>query len=113
MRSRSGGRQIAALWFMRPSSQSTLRSQVLAALFQAGSLAFQRAQIVELGAADAAGAHDIDVIDHLGVHREDALHALAETDFADGDAFPHAHAVAGNQYAFKSLEAFFFTFLDF
>src|ERR1035437_4183092 len=85
----------------------------LSALFQTGSLALQGAQIVQLGAAYAARADHIDVIHHLGVHREDTLHALAKTDLADGDALAHAHAVAGNQHAFESLQALFLAFPDF
>src|ERR1017187_6369451 len=83
----------------------------LSALFQTGSFALQGAQIVELGAAHTARANHIDVIHHLGVYREDTLHALAETDLADSDDLAHAHAVAGNQHAFESLQALFLAFL--
>src|ERR1019366_3628067 len=69
-------------------------------------------QIVQLGAAYAACADDIDMVHHLGVYREDTLHALAETDLADGDALAHARAIAGNQDAFEGLEALFLAFLD-
>ena len=48
----------------------------------------------------------------LALYREDALHALAETDLADGDALAHARTVAGNHGAFESLEALFVAFLD-
>src|ERR1017187_9517813 len=84
----------------------------LSALFQTGGFALQGAQIVKLGAAYTARANHIDVIHHLGVYREDTLHALAETDLADSDALAHAHAVAGNQHAFESLQALFLAFLD-
>src|SRR5262249_7054382 len=85
----------------------------LFALFQAGRFALEPAQVVELGAANFAGAHDVDVIDHFGVDREDALDAVAEADLADGDALTHARAIAGNDGAFESLEALFIAFLDF
>src|ERR1022692_3647572 len=84
----------------------------LSALFQTGGFALQGAQIVKLGAAYTARADHIDVIHHLGVYREDTLHALAETDLADSDALARGHAVAGNQHAFESLEALFLVFLD-
>src|ERR1035437_4159681 len=52
------------------------------------------------------------MVHYLGVYREDTLHALAETDLADGDALAHARAIAGNQDAFEGLEALFLAFLD-
>src|ERR1035441_9339845 len=52
------------------------------------------------------------MIDDRSVHGEDALDALAKADLADGDALSHALAIAGDDGAFKSLEAFFFAFLD-
>src|SRR5262249_17825456 len=64
-------------------------------------------------APDLAGADHVDVIHHFSVHREDALDAMPETDLAHGDALTHAGAVAGNDGAFKSLEAFLIAFLDF
>src|SRR5690606_14087580 len=56
---------------------------------EAGGLAPQLAQVVELGAAAAAAAHDRDLADQRRVEREDALDALAEGDLA------HGHGAAG------------------
>src|SRR5450432_2547172 len=83
------------------------------ALFEPGGLALQGAQVVELGAADLAGAHHINMVDHLGIDREDALHALTETDLSHGDAFAHPSAIAGDDGAFKCLQPFLVAFLDF
>ena len=44
--------------------------------------------------------------------RENALHALAEADLADGDGFAHAGVLAGDDGAFKRLQALFVAFLD-
>src|ERR1017187_2556443 len=111
-RARSSRSSVASQRNLPPAGAGRMVRPKLVALFQTGSLALQGAQIVKLGAAHAARADHIDVIHHLGVHWEDALHALAKTDLADGDALAHAHAVAGNQHAFESLEALFLAFLD-
>ena len=58
----------------------------VAALGDAGRLAGAAAQIIELGAADGAAAHDLDLVDVGRIKREDALDALAEADLADGEA---------------------------
>src|ERR1019366_1673063 len=112
-RARSSRSRVAAQRNLPPAGIGRMARPKLSALFQTGSLALQGAQIVQLGAAYAARADHIDVIHHLGVQREDTLHALAKTDLADGDALAHAHAVAGNQHAFESLQAFFLAFPDF
>src|ERR1035441_4500758 len=72
---------------LSPAASGRMGEPLLFALFETGGLAFQSAQIVELGAPRPARAHYVDVVDHLGVHREDALHALAEADLPYGDAF--------------------------
>ena len=73
---------------------------------------FRSAQIIQLGAADPAGAHHVDVIHHRSVQREDALHALAEADLAHGDGLAHAGVVLGDDGAFERLQAFLVAFLD-
>src|SRR5260370_33057415 len=95
-----------------PAGSGRMARPKLFALFQTGSFALQGTQIVQLGAADAARADDVDVVHHLRMYREDTLHALAKTDLADGDALAHTHSVACNQHAFESLEALFLAFLD-
>src|SRR6185369_43665 len=111
-RARSSRSSVASHRNLPPAGAGRMARPKLCALFQTGSLALQGAQIVQFGAAYAPCADHVDVIHHLGVHREDTLHALAETDLADGDALTHAHTVAGNQHAFESLEALFVAFLD-
>src|SRR5579872_3334327 len=54
-------------------SKRLLGTENLFSFAKPGSLALETAQIVQLGAANAAGAHHIHVIDHGSVHREDAL----------------------------------------
>src|SRR5690606_16523849 len=73
---------------------------------QAGGLAAQLAQVVELGAAAAAAAHDRDLADQRRREREDALDALAERHLADRDGAAGAPAVlAGDDDALEGLDA--------
>src|SRR5579884_135062 len=76
----------------------------LFALAQAGSLAFEPAQVIQLGAAHAAGSDKVDVIDHWRVDREDALNALAETDLANGNGLAQAAVLTRDYGAFESLQ---------
>ncbi len=79
--------------------------------FEACSFAAQAAQVEELGATDLVAADLFDLVDDLGVEGEDALDALAEAHLADGEGALCA-AAAGDDHAFKSLEALFLAFLD-
>src|SRR6185312_3230802 len=85
----------------------------LLALAQTGSFALKTAEVVELGAANASGTDHIDMIDYARVDGEDALHALAEADFADGDGFAHTGIIAGNERALERLQPLLVAFLDF
>src|SRR5262249_43482691 len=76
------------------------------ALGDAGRLAAQAAQIIELGPADLAAADDFDRVDQRRIDREDALDALAIGDLADREAFLKAAAVAADADAFIGLDAF-------
>src|SRR5512139_2410114 len=58
-------------------------------LFEAGRFAFEVAEIVELRPADVGPADDLDLLDHLGMEREDALDADSEGDLADGEGGLH------------------------
>ena len=78
---------------------------------QACSLAFQSAQIKQLGATNLVGAGNFHFVQHLGVEWEDTLHTLAKADFADGKAALRA-AAHGDNGAFKSLHALFLAFFD-
>src|SRR5579883_1045612 len=79
---------------------------------QTGGLSAESAEIEQLGATDAAGADLLDLINHFGVEGENALYALAEAHFADGEAALRA-VLAGNHDALKCLKAFFVTFFNF
>ena len=59
-------------------------------LGDAGRLAAQAAQVIELGAADLAAAHDLDRVDHRRVEREHALDALAVGNLADREVLVEA-----------------------
>src|SRR6266481_461314 len=78
---------------------------------QAGSLAFQVAQIKQLGPAHLVRADDLDLVNHFGMHGKNALHTLAEADLAHGETALGATAQR-NHGAFKSLYALFVAFLD-
>src|SRR5690348_14249662 len=58
---------------------------VVALLLDLRGLAAQRAQVVQLRAADVAAGHDLDPVNDRGVHGERTLHAHAEADLADGE----------------------------
>src|SRR4051794_21426742 len=75
------------------------------ALDDACRLAAATAQIIELGAAHLAAAHDLDRVDHRRVEREHALDTLAIRDLADREALVDAAARARNANAFISLHA--------
>ena len=84
----------------------------LVAFAETRCFALQIAQIVKLGAAHAAGAHHVDVVDHRGVKRENALHALAKADLAHRDGFAEPRVLAGDHGAFESLQSLFVAFFD-
>src|SRR4051794_26722902 len=85
---------------------------MLAALAETGGLAAESTQVIQFRAPHAPGAHHVDMIDHPRMDWEDALHTLAEADLANGDALAHAGIIAGDDGAFKRLEALFIAFLD-
>src|SRR5690242_7392554 len=67
----------------------SLRAMVL--LFcDTRALAAQAAQVIELGAAHFAAAHDLDGIDHRRIQRKHALHAFAIGDLADREVLLQA-----------------------
>src|SRR5579863_2014593 len=82
------------------------------ALPQTGGLAFQTPQIVQLGAADPAGPHNIDMIDHGSVQRKDALDTLAEADFAHGDRRTHPSVILRDNGSLERLQALLVAFFD-
>jgi len=84
----------------------------LFALAQAGGFASQTAKIVQLGATNAAGANEVDVVDDRSIHGEDTLNTLSEAHLANRDGLTHPRVLAGNDNTFEYLKAFFFTFLN-
>src|SRR5690625_4977114 len=91
----------------RPVSLSRVMpgSGVGALLPDAGLLAGQAAQVVELGAAHIAAGDDLDLVDGRGVDGEHALHADAEGDLADTEGLAHAVALAAHDVALEDLDA--------
>ena len=81
-------------------------------LLDAGGLAGEMAQVVELGAANAAAANHGNAGDHWAVHREDALDANTTRDLADGEGGADSAAADGEANAFERLEALLVTFFD-
>src|SRR5580658_2248189 len=79
--------------------------------FQAGCLAAQSADIEQLGAPHLVAADLLNLVDNLGVEREDALDARAEAHFADGKRALGA-VVDGDHQALEGLKALFVAFLD-
>ena len=96
-------------WYLR------LRSFLLLLLrlhfAQSCGFALEFAQVEQLGAADLVGPQHFNFVDDFGIQRENALHTLAEADFADREAALRAVA-AGNDCAFKCLNALFVAFFD-
>src|SRR5207245_9112833 len=68
-------------------------------------LAAQTAQVIELGAAHLAAAHDLDRVDHRRIEREHALDALAIGDLAHREALVDAAAGARDAHAVIRLHA--------
>src|SRR6478735_2918628 len=75
------------------------------ALADAGFLAAQSAQVIKLGAAHLAAAHELDRVDHRRIKRKHALHALAIGNLAHGEILVEARARAADTNALISLDA--------
>src|SRR5699024_1380241 len=80
-------------------------SGVLALLPDAGLLAGEVAQVVQLRAADVAAGDDLDLVDGRGVHGAHALDADAEENLADAEGLAHAVALATDDVALEDLDA--------
>src|SRR5207248_902310 len=85
--------------------RESLGAAVILLLADARGFAAPAAQIVELGAAHLAAAHNLDRVDHRRIERKDALHALAVGDFADRETLVEARARARDADAFIGLNA--------
>ena len=68
-------------------------------------LAAQSAQIIQLGAACLATAHDLDRSHQRTEDRKDALYTFAIRDFAHGEVFVDPGAGARNAHALEGLQA--------
>src|SRR3954447_23451818 len=78
---------------------------------QASRFAPQPTEIEQASAPHFRRPHQIDLVDHLRVQRENALHALSEADLPHGKAGLRA-VVALDHHAFKRLHAFFVALFD-
>src|SRR5690606_20114395 len=90
----------------RPCTRSRVipGSGVVALLLDAGLLAREVAQVVQLRAAHIAAGDDLDLVDGRGVHGEHALHADAEGDLADAEGLAHAVALTADDVALEDLD---------
>src|SRR5580692_1833935 len=82
------------------------------AFLDPGGLAAQIPQVVELGTADPATGHGLDLIDRGAVHREGALDAHAVAHLADGERLPQAAALAPDHNTLEHLDPGAVAFLD-
>src|SRR5262245_30854161 len=82
-----------------------LAGVVILLLADARSLAAATAQVIELGAAHLAAAHELDRVDHGRIERKDALHAFAIGNLAHGEILVEARARAADANALISLDA--------
>src|ERR1700739_436358 len=73
-------------------------------------LAFELAQIIELGAANPSRLQDFDRTDHRGIDGEDSFDTDAKTDAPDRKCCPCCFAASADHNAFKRLQALFFPF---
>src|SRR5690349_5099933 len=106
---------MASTWtWRRPRNGASTRTRGdsgRALLFlHAGGLAAQVPQEVQLGAAHARRTHQLDLVDHRRMEREDALDALAERHLADREARPDAAAVHADHHALEHLDALLVAF---
>jgi hypothetical protein len=84
----------------------------LFALAQTRRFASQIAEIIQLGAPNAASANQVDMVDHGSVHREDAFYTLPETYFSNRDGFAHTGVLASDDGALEGLETLLIALLD-
>jgi len=82
------------------------------ALLDAGLLASQVAQVVQLGPSNGAPADHFELGDRGRVHREGALHADPERDLADRERLADAATLTADHDALEHLDAFAVPFHD-
>src|SRR6266581_2056729 len=91
-------------WKLLADGGSSLRA-IRLLLDDAGRLAAQTAQVIQLGAAHLAAAHHGDRVDHRRHHGEYALHAFAVGNLAHREAFVKPATGAADADAFIGLHA--------
>src|SRR3954463_8205672 len=77
----------------------------LAAFLDLGGLPAQVAQVVQLGPADVAAGHDLDLLEDRRVEREGPLDTHAEGDLADREGAADAGALEADHDALEDLDA--------
>src|SRR5580704_649604 len=90
------GGNLGSLGAFRPAGRLRLDTRLLAA---------QTAQVIELGAAHLATAHDLDRVDHRREQWEHALDAFAVRNLAHGEALVDAAAGTADAHALVGLDA--------
>src|SRR5262249_34890128 len=71
----------------------------------AGGFAAPAAQVIELGAAHLAAAHDLDRVDHRRIERKHALDPFAVRNLAHGEVLVEPAAGAADAHALIGLHA--------
>src|SRR4051812_47934674 len=82
-------------------------------VLHARGLAFQVAQVIELGPADLGRARHLDLVNRRRMQRKDPLDALAERHFPHGERRPRAAAVHADDHTLEDLDALFVAFAHF
>src|ERR1700759_2551349 len=95
-----------------PASRENSAGGVLAALADPGGLTAQLAQVVELGPADLAAGHGLDLVDRRAVHREGALDAHAVADLPHREGLADAPGLTPDDHALEDLDTGAVTLLD-
>src|SRR5664279_2678746 len=86
-------------------SPGSSRRNRVALLLDLGSLAAQRAQVVELGPTHVTSGHDLDPVDNRGVNREGPLDADPEAHLSYRERLPNAAAGTADHDALEDLNA--------
>src|SRR5260370_6949242 len=104
---RDGGTRIAVglLGGLLRLVDGLVAGAVILLLADARRLAAATAQVIKLGAAHLAAAHELDRVDHRRIKRKHALHALAIGNLAHGEILVEARARAADTNALISLDA--------
>src|ERR1700756_3763266 len=87
------------------SPRLRLADLALLLLDDAGGFAAPAAQVIELGPAHLAAAHDLDRVDHGRIEREHALDAFAVGNLTHGEVLVEPAARAADAHALVGLHA--------